>query len=577
MAKRGGAVHVATTRRTYKGKTYATHLIRRSYREGGKVKHQTLANLSHLPDELIGLIRRFLAGERFVPASGAFRTLRNLPYGHVRAVLGTIRKLGLDTIIASKRCRERDLILALIAERILHPTSKLGTVRLWKESVLGEELGVAGAQVNEVYKALDWLYARQGRIEKKLAARHLREGCVALYDVSTSYYEGSTCPLAKFGHNRDGDNGCPVIVYGMLQDPEGRPIGMDVYEGNTGDPSTVPDQVSKLRRRFGLSRVILVGDRGMLTQAKIEALKAHPGLGWVSALRSGAVKKLVNTGCLQMTLFDEVNLAEILSPDFPGERLMACFNPALAEERGRKREALLAATEAGLSKIARTAAARTKKPLTPEEIGSKVGRVINRHKMAKHFTWTAENGRLAWARDEQSIRQERDLDGIYIVRTSEPPERLDAQDAVRVYKSLSLVEQGFRRMKGPDLLIRPIWLSVPPHVRAHFLLCMLAYYAEWHMRGALAPLLFDDEELPQDRWVRDPVSPAKPSRSAKVKKARRTTTEGLDVHSFQTLLEALATQCKNLCSVESPGGPSTFTQITDPTPLQAKAYQLLGL
>ena len=577
MAKRNGSVHVATTKRTYKGKVYTTHLLRRSYREGSKVKHETLGNLSHLPGEVIDLIRRSLSGEHFVSSREAFTIGSSVPCGHVRAVLGTLRKLGLEPLIASKRSRERDLVVALIAERILHPSSKLGTARLWGLTALGGELGVSGAQVNEVYAALDWLLGRQERIEKKLAARHLSGGGPVFYDTSSSYYEGSTCPLARFGHDKDGKGGHPIIVYGVLADIKGRPIAMEVYPGNTGDPATVPDQIRKLRDRFGLERVVLVGDRGMLTQAKIETLKEHPGLGWISALRSSAIRKLIGDGRLQRTLFDEADLCEISSPDFPGERLVACFNPALCDKRGRKREALLQSTEAALAKIQAEAGRRTKTPLSNEEVSFKVGRLLGRYKMAKHFTWAAAEGKLAWSRDEASIRKERELDGIYVVRTSEPEDRLQAPEVVRAYKNLSQAERVFRCMKGIDLMVRPIYLATEPHVRAHFFLCMLAYYVEWHMREALAPLLFEEEGLQESRWTRDPVAPARSSRATAQKKATRTAEGGHEVHSFDTLLDALATQCRNTCTVKSSGHPVSFDQITEASPLQARAYQLLGL
>lgn len=576
MAKRSGAVHVATTRRTYKGKVYETTLLRRSYRDGKKVRHESVGNISHLPPEAIDLVRRSLAGEKFVSAPGAFRIERTLPYGHVGAVLGTLRKLGLEELIASKGSRERDLVVALVAERILHPASKLGTVRLWGESALGGELDVSGADANEVYAALDWLLARQKRIEGKLARRHIGEGATVLYDVSSSYYEGSTCPLARFGHCKDGRGDLPIIVYGVLADAEGRPVAMDVYPGNTGDPTTVPDQVAKLTGRFGLGRAVMVGDRGMLTKPKIEALKEHPGLGWISALRSGDIRKLRDDGRLPATLFDEVGLAEVTSPDFPGERLVACFNPALCDERGRKREVLLEATSKAMAKVAAEASRRTKKPLADEEIGFKVGKVLGRHRMGKHIRWEAKDGGLTWSRDEASIRREKGLDGIYIVRTSEPQEKLSAPDAVRAYKGLAQVERVFRCMKGIDLKVRPIYLSTEPHVRAHFFLCMLAYYVEWHMRRDLAPLLFADEDLPLARLSRDPVAPARPSTAAKAKKAARLTQDGLVVHSFDTLLSALATQSRNTCRVSIGGSPS-FEQITEATPLQRRAFQLLGL
>jgi len=577
MAKRQGAVHVATTRRKYKGRVYETHLLRRSYRVGNKVLHETVGNLSHLPPEAIDLVRRSLAGERFVGVSEGFSVEKSEPYGHVRAVLGAIRKLGLEELVAAKKSRLRDLVVALIAERLLHPASKLGTVRLWGLSALGKELGVSDASVNEVYAALDWLAERQTAIEKKLAKRHLEDGATVLYDTSNSYYEGASCPLARFGHGKDGKRDLPVIGYGVMTDREGRPIAMDVYPGGTGDPSLVASQIPKLQKLFGLKKVVMVGDRGLLARTKIAVLKEHPGIGWITALRSEGIRKLRNDGRLQPTLFDETNLAEIESPDFPGERLVACFNPALCEERGRKREALLAAAKKAMSKIEAEAAKRTRKPLTVSELGYKIGKALAKHKMAKHIIWEAKEGRLLWRVDGASVRMEKELDGIYVVRTSEPKEALSAKDAVQAYKGLANVERVFRCMKGIDLKVRPIYLATEPHVKAHFFLCMLAYYVEWHMRRALAPLLFADEELPAMTSRPDPVAPQRPSAKAMAKKASRRAEDGLEAHSFDTLLMALAAQCENTCRVNLPPQGRTFESITEPTPLQRRAYQLLGL
>jgi len=577
MPKRTGAVHVATTKRIYGDKVYQTHLLRRTYREGGKVKHETLGNLSHLPAELIEIIRRSLLGEQFLPAAEAFAITRSWPHGHVEAVLGTIRKIGLDGLLAAKRCRARDLVVAMIAERLLHPASKLATTRLWEQTTLAEELEVAGADEDELYAALDWLLARQERIEHQLAARHLHEGAVVLYGVSSSYYEGHTCPLAQFGYNRDKKKGRPIIVYGLLADALGRPVAVDVYLGHTGDPTIVPDQVEKLRSRFGLERVVLVGDRGMLTQTRIARLGEHPGLGWISALKSGAIRRLVEGGALQLSLFDARHLAEISSLDFPGERLIACQNPLLAEERRRKREELLVATEKDLAKIAARVARRSKAPLSKAEIGLKVGQVVNRFKMAKHFRLTIAEGQFRYARKGEAIAREASLDGIYVIRTSEPAQRLSAEDTVRTYKGLSQVERVFRCLKGLDLRVRPIFHRVPERVRAHILLCMLAYYVEWHMRRALAPLLFEDEELEADRRSRDPVAPASSSHSVKQKKSRKTTSDGFPVHSFDSLLVALGTRCKNRCKISSQPNAPTFDQLTELTPLQRRAFDLLGL
>jgi transposase len=577
MASRHGSVHVATTSRTYKGKLYQTHLLRRSFRVGSQVRHETLGNISHLPPELIGIIRRRLAGEKFVAASDAFRIERNLPHGHVQAVLGVIGRLRLDSLLASKPSRQRDLVLAMIAERILHPCSKLATTRLWHTTTLAEELHVADATEDDLYKAMDWLLRRQPLIEKKLAQRHLCNGSLVLYDVSSSYYEGHTCPLARHGHNRDGKRGLPVIVYGLLTDGEGRPVAIDVYAGNTGDPTTVPDQVDKLRQRFGLDRVVLVGDRGMLTEPQIAALKQHPGLGWISALRGPAIRELVDGESLQMSLFDKTNLAEIASPDYPGERLVACFNPLLADERRRKRVELIEATEKELAKIAAEVKRRTRTPLKQTEIALKAGKVLNRFKVAKHFALTIADGVFSWSRREQSIQRESQLDGVYVVRTSEPKSRCSAPDAVRRYKSLAQVERAFRSLKGIDLRIRPIHHRTEDHVRAHILLCMLAFYVEWHMRKDLAPLLFEDEELGHDRKRRDPVAPAACSASALAKKTDRVTADGFPVHSFETLLEELATRCQNTCRAASAKDSPSFHQLTELTPLQARAFQLLGL
>ncbi len=577
MPSRTGKVHVATTSRTYKGKLYQSHLLRRTFRVGFQVKHETLGNISHLPPDLIDLIRRSLGGEKFLPASQAFLVERNLPHGHVQAILGSLRRLGLDTLLASKPSRQRDLVMAMIAERLLYPCSKLATTRLWQTTTLAEELHVAEATEDALYQALDWLLARQARIEKKLAQRHLHDGSLVLYDVSSSYYEGRTCPLARLGHNRDGKRGLPIIVYGLLTDSEGRPVAIDVYPGDTGDPTTVPDQVEKLRQRFGLSRVVLVGDRGLLTEAQIGKLKQHPGLGWISALRGPAIRELVESGSLQPSLFDEMNLAEIRSPDYPGERLVACFNPLLADERRRKRGELIEATEKDLGKIAAEVKRRTRTPLGEAEIALKAGKVVNRYKVAKYFVLTIADGVFGWTRREEPIRRDSELDGVYVVRTSEPKRRCSAEDTVRRYKSLAQVERAFRSLKGMDLRIRPIHHHAEDHVRAHILLCMLAFYVEWHMRQDLAPLLFQDEELSQNRARRDPVAPPQCSASAQAKKMDRVTADGFPVHSFDTLLRELATRCRNTCRIPAEPSAATFQQLTQPTPLQSLAFQLLGL
>ena len=552
-------------------------LLREGWREGKKICKRTLANLSDWSEARIEALRRVLKNEPLASPQDAFVIERSLPHGHVQALLSAIKRMGLDLLLAAKRVRERDLVLAMIVERLLHPCSKLATTRLWHSSTLAEELGVTDATEDDLYEAMDWLLERQPRIEQKLAARHLSEGTQVLYDVTSSYYEGRTCPLMRFGHDRDGKRGRPIVVYGALTDAHGRPIALEVYPGNTGDPTTVPDQVQKLRSRFHLDHVVLVGDRGMLTHVQIEKLKQYPGLGWISALRSADIQQLVQGGALQLSLFDEQNLAEIVAPEFPGERLIACHNPLLAEERRRKRAALLAATEQKLAGIAREVARRKRTPLTAAEIGKKVGAVMNQFKMAKHFDTTIKEGAFAYARREQQIEREAQLDGIYVIRTSEPQSRLSAADTVRSYKLLAQVEHAFRCLKGIDILVRPIRHRDEQRVKAHLFLCMLAYYVEWHMRKALASLLFDDEQLDEDRKTRDPVAPAKPSAQAKKKKLVRVTADGLPIHSFETLLADLATRCRNRCRIKSDPNGTPFTHLTQPTPLQQRVFELLEL
>ena len=570
-------MHVATTRRVYKGKTYVTHLLRRSIRNGKTVTHETLGNLSHLPDHLIEIIKRSLKGETFVPAAETFRTTRSLPHGHVDAVLTMIRKLGLEELIASEASPQRDLVIAMIAERLLFPSSKLAHTRNWHSTTLAEDLDVAHATEDHLYEAMDWLLKRQRAIEKKLARRHLSEGAMVLYDVSSSYYEGKTCPLAHFGYDRDGKTGCPIIVYGVLTDADGRPVAVHVYPGNTADPKTVPDQVETLTKRFGLSRVVLVGDRGMLTQTQIDVLKKHPGLGWISALRSGSIRRLLAAGHLIKKNLEAERLAEITSPEFPDERLVACYNAQLAEQRRNKRRELLTATQAELEALAASIARRTDQPETAAEIGLRAGKIINHHKVAKHFSLTIRDGFLGWALKQDAIQKEELLDGIYVVRTNEPVERLSTADGVRSYKRLALVEQAFRCFKGIDILVRPIYHRVADRVRAHILLCLLAYYVEWHLRKAWEPLLFEDEELFEDRKRRDPVAPAQASESVRLKKRTHLTPEGLPVHSFRTLLAHLGTRCRNTCVVAGDLQKTTFFQVTEADELQAEAMRLIKM
>jgi transposase len=553
-------------------------LLREGWREGKKTHKRTLANLSDWPKHKIETLRRLLKNEMLVSPNDLFNTEQTLPHGHVEAILGTMHKLGLEAIISSKPCRERDLVVAMIVERLIHPCSKLATTRHWHTTTLAEELSVQDADEDDLYAAMDWLLERKQQIEKKLGERHLSEGCRVLYDVSSSYYEGRTCPLAYFGHDRDGQKGLPIIVYGVLTDAEGCPVGIEIYPGNTGDPTTVADQVGKLTNQFGLSRVVIVGDRGMLTQPQIDKIKQHPEMGWITALTSVAIRGLLEKGAIQLSLFDEKNLAEISSPDYPGERLIACYNPLLDNERSRKRRELLEATDQGLIKIARQVARRKKKPLKESEIALKVGKVFGRYKVSKHYHYTIGNGIFQWARNEESIAQEAKLDGIYVIRTSEPKERLSSENTVRSYKGLSQVERAFRCLKGVfDVLVRPIRHRTEERVPAHFFLCLLAYYVEWHMRRSLAPILFEDEKLPEDRKLRDPILPAKPSESAKRKKATHKTMDELPVHSFETLMAELATRGRVSYRLKSKELDLVYKQVPDLTTIQRRAHELLGL
>ena len=584
MAKRSGAVHVATTRRVYKDKVYESHLLRRTYRDGAKVKHETLGNISHLPRDVIEFIRGRLRGDVDPwTGSGGVEILRTLPHGHVAAVLGTLRAIGLERVLASRSSRERDLVVALLVMRVLEPESKLATVRsLREESATTSafiELGLDGDPPRdaEIYQALDWLLGRQRRIEGKLAKRHLDDGSLVLYDVSSSYYTGTACELAKFGHNRDGKNGYPQIVYGLLCNAEGCPVAIEVFEGDTSDPTTLARQIEKLTKRFGLKRVIVVGDRGLITEKRIdEELRDVEGLDWVTALRADSIRKLVAEHIIQLSVFDQQDLAEVHSPDYPGERLIVCRNPLLAEERARKREELLQATEKNLDKIV-VATQRARNPLRGQDkIGVRVGKIINRYKMEKHFTCTITHESFSYQRNTQKIAEEAALDGIYVIRTSVSAESFSAQQAVEVYKSLSKVEQAFRSLKTVDLKIRPIYHWLENRVRAHVFLCMLAYHIEWHMRKRLAPILFDDEDREGAEALRKSVvAPAKRSPQATRKAQTKHTGDGLPVQSFRSLLDHLATLAKNRIRV--PGTPHTFYTHTQKTPLQTRAFQLLGI
>lgn len=561
-------MHVATIRRQYRGRSYEYHLLRRSYREDGKVKNETLGNLSHLPPDLIEIMRRRLAGERFV-AGGDLDIARSLPHGHVLAVQGAMQRLGMAALLDRAPSRQRDLVLALIAARLLEPHSKLATQRSWGDSTLGGEFGVDGAAVDEVYAALDWLLQRQPRIEQRLASRHLEDGALVLYDLSSSYLEGRHCPLAKLGYSRDGKRGTLQIEYGLLTDREGRPVAIEVFPGNTGDPSTVPSQVDTLQRRFGLHDVVLVGDRGMLTQTRVEQVRER-GLGWITSLRGPSIRALVSDGTIQLGLFDERNLAEIRHPDFPGERLVVCRNVRLAEERARKRGDLLRATEALLTPI--QAAVTAGRLRGAARIGLRVGKVIDKHKVGKHFDLGITDDTLQVQRKDAEIAAEAALDGLYVLRTSVSERRLDSDGVVRAYKQLVSVERAFRTMKGFDIEVRPIYHWSEDRVRAHVLLCMLAYYVRWHMERAWAPLLFRDEAPPV---LDDPVAPKQRSATALRKASTQELEDGSPVHSFRTLLSSLKSIVRN--RVVPRGLPETaaFDVVTTPTPQQARALALL--
>ena len=566
------AMHVVRVVSRQGGREYTSTLLRNSYREDGKIKKQTLANLSHLPEPLIELIRGWLAGQRFLPAGEAFRIVRSLPHGHVAAVLGMLRSLGLPALLERAPSRSRDLAVALVAARLIAPASKLATATLLGQSTLGEVMGVAGADENELYGALDWLLARQERVERALARRHLGEGSLVLYDLTSTYVEGSHCPLARHGHSRDHRPDRPQIVFGLLTDSRGCPVAVEAFAGNTADPATVEAQVEKLRTRFGLSELVLVGDRGMLTSARIERLRETGGIGWVSCLRAPAIRRLVEAGDLQLGLFDERNLAEIRSPEFPGERLVVCRNPALAAERARKREALLVATEGALAKVA--AAVVRGRLRSAAAIGLRAGRVVNAKKMAKHFELDIAEGVFAYRRRTEAIAAEAALDGLYVVRTSVPPERLDSAAVVATYKRLASVERDFRALKGDDLAVRPIFHWREDRVRAHLFLCFLAAYVRWHLEAAWAPLLFRDA-VPPART--DPVGPPERSAEAIAKERDHRTPDGLRVGSFATLLAELATLTRNRVVPAGADERAAFELPSEPTPLQARAFELIGV
>jgi DDE family transposase len=571
MAKRSGAVHVSTTRRHYKGKMYETTLLRRSYREGGKVKNETVGNLSHLPREAIDAIKATLAGKTLVDVDDAFAIERSLSHGHVVAVLGVLRDLDLERLISRDRERERDLVVAMVVQRLIGPGSKLSATRRFSQSTLAGELGLGEVKEAELLGAMDWLLERQERIEKALAKRHLAGEGFMLYDLSSSYVEGRCCPLASLGHSRDGKRGTAQVNYGLVCSPEGRPVAIEVHDGSTQDQTTVPGAVAAVRERFGIEDVVFVGDRGMMTKAHATAL-TDAGVQFVSALKSVQIKALVDCGELQLTLFDEVNLAEISSDAFPGERLVVCRNPALAAERKRKREDLLRATETELDKVrAMVQGPRgTLRDADAGTIGTRAGKVVNRFKLAKHFDLQIADSSFAYTRKTEQIAAEAALDGLYVIRTTCPDTKLSTPGAVvRAYKQLKMAERAFRTMKGP-IEIRPIYHHLEDRVRAHAFICMLAYYVAFELQARLAPLMFTDT---QPLAPADPVAPAQRSTAAIAKAASTRTADGHTAHDFEDLIADLSTLCKN--EIRLATSEHAITRLTKPTDFQARAFELL--
>jgi len=558
-------------------------LLREDRRDGRRVLKKTLANLTNWPKHVVEGLRVLIQGGSVAELKGGFTITRSLPHGHVAAVLTTLKRLGLHQLIASRAGSKRDIVVAMIAARIIDPQSKLATVRGFREETLYNSLTQECAlgpllDEDDLYEAMDWLLDRQVKIEDKLAARHLQQGTFVLYDLTSTWYEGKTCPLAKRGHPRDKKKGKLQIEFGLLCDVQGRPVAVEVFEGNTGDPATVASQIQKIRQRFGLERVVLVGDRGMLTDARIrEELEGVEGLEWISALRGPAIKKLMENQDFTMSLFDDRDLAEITSPDYPGERLMVCRNPLLAEDRRRTREELLKATEKLLEPIAKATRRKTKPLRGKKDIALRAGKIINKYKVGKHFELTITYARFSYKRKDQQIKTEAALDGFYVVRTSVAAELITPEDTVSTYKKLSVVERAFRCMKTVDLKVRPIFHRLEKRVRSHIFLCMLAYYVEWEMRRLLAPVLFDDEDYElAEQQRRSVVAPAKRSEKAERKASSKHTDDGMPVHSFRTLLKDLATITKNQIQPNIPDSP-TFEQITQPTRAQKKALDLLSV
>lgn len=550
------------------------YLLRESFRDGTRVRKRTLANLSSLSDEQILAIRAVLRGEAVQPPEEVFEVIASRAHGHVQAVLLAMQRLGVARLLASRPCRERDLVCAMIAARVLAPHTKLATTRWWHTTTLAQELGVVDADEDDLYEAMDWLLEGQGAIEKKLAARHLHEGGLVLYDLSSSYFEGTRCPLARIGHNRDGKKNKLQVNYGLLTDERGCPVAVSVFEGNTADSTTLLPQAQRLRAEFGIDTMVMVGDRGMISQSSIEALRETQTLGWITALKSAQIRALLEDATVQLGLFDERNLFEVTHPQFPGERLIACRNAQLAEFRAHKRQALLQATAAELDKVCSMVA--HKRLRGADRIGVRVGRVVNKYKVAKHFELDIEDERCSFRIREDQVAAEALLDGLYILRTPVAQDKMDAAQVVRSYKSLAQVERAFRSLKTIELKIRPIHHRLADRVRAHIFVCMLAYYVQWHMQETWRTLLFADED--QDaKQRRDPVAPAKRSAQAELKASTHTLPDGSPAHSLRTLLEALSTIVRNTCQApnSAPNTP-TFSIVTRPNPLQQRALELLN-
>jgi hypothetical protein len=574
-------MHVAEVVRKYETKSgpaeSRSYLLRRSYREGSKVRHETLANLSVLPPGAIAALREVLAGKTVLVAGEGLELVRSLPHGHLAAASVQARALGFPQLLGPS-CRERDVVFALLIARVVRPASKLATVSWWSDTTLEEDFGLEDVGTDEVYRAMDWLFSRQDQVEAALASRHLSSDANpsrrAYFDLSSSWMEGRACPLAAFGHSRDAKRGKPQIEYGLLTDPAGCPVAIRVFPGNTGDPSAFVEIVRVLRDRFHLSDLVMVGDRGMITSARIEALRTLPGMGWLTALRAPAIKKLAEDGGpLQMSLFDDVNFLEITHPDYPGERLVCCRNPLLAEERARKREELLAASEAELGEIA-LAAGRERRPLRgKDKIALKVGKVLNHYKMAKHFVLEVGEDSFTYRRDEDSIAAEAALDGIYVLRTTITAEELDAAGVISAYKDLAGVERDFRSMKAVDLDLRPVHHYLEDRVRAHVFLCMLATYVTFHLRRTLAPLTFTDTDKPART---DPVAPARRSTGARTRDATKKSASGEQLRGFRELLEHLGTLTRNRLRA-GVGDDVEFDLVATPTPTQRRVFELLGV